>query len=214
MIGLLGGTFDPIHYGHLRPAHEVLHAAGLEQLRVIPAANPPHRSLPVATVAERWRMVELALQEFPEMIADDREIRRTGPSYTVPTLIALAAEVPEQTLCLLLGEDAFLGIPQWHQSARLFELANIIVMRRPGSTLPDPEDAAFPPWAVARVRANVAELCQTRAGGVLLMSVTPQDISATRLRAAIAQREAWAQQWLPPSVWQYIRDRGLYQRAA
>ena len=135
-LGILGGTFDPIHYGHLRPAQEVLRALDLAEIRVIPAANPPHRRPPVATPEQRLRMVELAVAGVPGFTVDDREFRRGGPSYTVLTLESLRSEFGERPLCLLMGLDAFEGIETWHQWQRLPELAHFIVMTRPGWEFP------------------------------------------------------------------------------
>ena len=206
-IGILGGTFDPIHYGHLRPAQEVQHALGLSEVRLIPAANPPHRHPPVATAAQRLRMVELAAADFPGFIVDDREIVRGGLSYTVPTLESLRRESGERPLCLLLGMDAFDGIETWHQWRRLPELAHLVVMTRPGWTFPT--DAALAAWARERVARAPDELIQTGAGKIYFQAVGPQDISATRIREAIARGES-VSAWLPPEVLEYIRANRIY----
>ncbi len=204
-LGLLGGTFDPVHYGHLRPAQEVLRALNLEEIRVIPAAHPPHRRTPLASAEHRLRMVELAAREFPGFRVDDREYRRGGPSYTVLTLESLRAEFGARPMCLLMGIDAFLEIETWHQWTRLPELAHLIVMQRPGWQLPEKLSA----WAAPRVCREPRALAVAEAGCVYFQPVTPQDISATRLRAAIARGESAAGQ-LPPAVWDYIRINRLY----
>jgi len=209
MIGILGGTFDPIHYGHLRPAQEVQRALALAEVRVIPAAQPPHRMPPVATMAQRLRMVELACAEFPGFHADDCEIRRGGPSYTVLTLDALRAETGNRPLCLLMGADAFEGLETWHQWRRIPELAHVVVMTRPGWTIPHEKE--LPPWVRGRVCREVRDLAQTPAGKIFYQAVTPQDISATRLRAAIGRGEP-IQGWLSPAVWEYINVNGIYRK--
>ena len=104
MIGIFGGTFDPIHYGHLRPGQQALRALELQELRFIPAAHPPHRQTPVAACEHRLRMAELAVAEHPGLRVDDRETRRDGPSYTVATLESLRAENETQPMCLLMGK--------------------------------------------------------------------------------------------------------------
>lgn len=208
MIGILGGTFDPIHYGHLRPAQEVWRALALEEIRFIPAANPPHRPAPQASPAQRLAMVELAVAGIPGFRADDRELRRGGPSYTVLTLESLRAEFGDRPLCLLLGLDAFEGLETWHQWSRLPELAHLIVMTRPGWSFP--ADPALPAWARGRVCRDPRALSQTRAGNIYYQAVTPQAISATRLRHAIAQGES-VEGLMPPAVWEFIRNHKLYR---
>ncbi|HEX9811211.1 MAG TPA: nicotinate-nucleotide adenylyltransferase [Burkholderiales bacterium] len=211
MIGLLGGTFDPIHYGHLRPAREVYRRLGLAELRLVPAATPPHRDAPAASAAHRLRMVELAAAEFPGFAVDDREIRRGGKSYTVPTLKSLRAEIGATPLCLLVGSDAFAGLPTWHRWEQLFGLAHFVVMERPGAPL---ERARAFPWAMERVSQDAAELGEAPAGRVVFVPVTPLDVSATRLRAAIARGETPSSDELPAAVWKYIDDHRLYRSAA
>jgi len=205
VIGILGGTFDPVHYGHLRPAREVLQALNLEEILVIPAALPPHRRPPVASAEHRLRMVELAIREFAGFRVDDREYRRRSPSYTVLTLESLRAELGARPLCLLMGMDAFLELETWHQWTRLPELAHLIVMQRPGWQMPE----NLPAWAAPRVCRAPQALAAAEAGCIYFQPVTPQDISATRLRAAIARGESVAGQ-LPPAVWDYVRTHRLY----
>ena len=206
-LGILGGTFDPIHYGHLRPAQEVLRALDLAEIRVIPAANPPHRRPPVATAEQRLRMVELAVAGVPGFTVDDREFRRGGPSYTVLTLESLRREFGERPLCLLMGLDAFEGIETWHQWQRLPELAHFIVMTRPGWEFPAGE--RLPPWARDRLVRETSKLAQAGAGKIYFQAVTPQDISATRIREALARGEP-VEAWLPFAVLEYIRANRVY----
>ena len=208
MIGLLGGTFDPIHYGHLRPAHEVYRRLGLASLRLVPAATPPHRRAPVATPEQRLRMVELAVAEFPGLSADDREIRRGGVSYTVPTLESVRVEIGAEPLCLVVGSDAFAGLSTWHRWERLFELAHIVVMERPGSPL---AAARVLPWALERVSHDVGEIAEHPAGRVLFVPVMPVDVAATRLRAAIRRGETPSRDELPAPVWAYISTHDVYR---
>ena len=206
-LGILGGTFDPIHYGHLRPAQEVLRVLDLAEIRVIPAANPPHRRPPVATPEQRLRMVELAVAGVPGFTVDDREFRRGGPSYTVLTLESLRREFGERPLCLLLGLDAFESIETWHQWQRLPELAHFIVMTRPGWEFP--AGARLPPWARDRQVRDTSMLNQASAGKIYYQAVTPQDISATRIREALARGEP-VEAWLPSVVLEYIRANHVY----
>lgn len=208
LIGVLGGTFDPIHYGHLRPAREAQQALALDEVRFIPAYRPPHRHGPAATAAQRLAMVRLAIADYPGFLVDEREIRRGGPSYTVPTLESLRAELGERPLALLMGADAFLELETWHQWQRLPELVHLVVMNRPGSPLPQGEEA-LPAWARPRLCRDPRELAMAAAGRVFFQAVTPLDISATRIRAAIARGES-VEGLVPPTVWEYIRGQGLY----
>lgn len=208
MIGILGGTFDPIHYGHLRPAQEALRALDLAEVRLVPAANPPHRPPPVATAAQRLRMAELAVAEFPGLRVDDRELRRGGTSYTVLTLEEMRREAGARPLCLLLGTDAFEGIGTWHRWRELPELAHLVVLTRPGWTWPEP--GALPAWARARLARAPGELAKDAAGRIYFQAVTPQDISATRLRDAIARGEP-VDGMLPPAVLEYLRANRIYR---
>ncbi len=207
MIGVLGGTFDPVHYGHLRPAREVKQALGLEALRFIPAFHPPHRPPPQADAADRLAMVRLAIAGEPGFLADDREIRRGGVSYTVPTLESLRAEYGGRSIVLLLGADTFLEIETWHDWQRLLQLAHLVVMNRPGSPLPEAERLAT--WARDRLVRSAAALRAASAGCLYLQPVTPVDISATRIRERLARGEP-VDDLMPPAVLAYICRRRLY----
>jgi nicotinate-nucleotide adenylyltransferase len=212
-IGVFGGTFDPIHYGHLRPAREVMAALGLAEMRFIPSAHPPHRRAPLASAEQRLAMVRLAIAGIAGFVADDRELRRGGLSYTVPTLESLRAELgAEVPLCLLIGADAFLELETWFQWQHLPELAHLVVMRRPGPAVRADADT-WPAWARAHACSDARELARAAAGRVMFVDVTPQDISATQLRALIARGEP-AADWLPEPVWQFIRANGLYRISA
>ncbi|MDE2052430.1 MAG: nicotinate-nucleotide adenylyltransferase, partial [Gammaproteobacteria bacterium] len=135
-IGLFGGTFDPIHYGHLRTAFELWQELRLAEVRFLPTGSPPHREQPLADAELRLRMVQAAVADQPAFVVDDREVRRTGISYSVDTLTELRAEYPDRSLCLLLGMDAFLGLPNWHRWRDLLGLAHIVVAHRPGWKAP------------------------------------------------------------------------------
>ena len=207
MLGIFGGTFDPIHYGHLRPAQEAMAALGLEQVRMIPAAQPPHRPPPVAAAAHRLAMVELAVAECPGLVADDRELVRGGVSYTVDTLRELRAELGARPLCLLMGADAFAGIESWHQWQRLPELVHLVVLRRPGSAFGAGVDGD---WARRRECRDPEALRRAPAGCLWWQEVSPQDISATRIRQRLRRGEP-VDQLVPPPVRDYIARHRLYR---
>src|SRR5579872_7097375 len=131
-IGFFGGTFDPIHYGHLRTAFELLQKLALHEVVFVPAGQPPHREAPLASAQLRLSMVRAAVQDQPGFAVDDREVRRQGRSYSIDTVSEMRHEHAERPLCLLLGMDAFLGMPGWHRWREIFDLCHVVVARRPG----------------------------------------------------------------------------------
>ncbi len=135
-MGIFGGTFDPIHYAHLRTAFELQQALRLKEIRFLPAGNPPHRDQPMADAQLRLKMVQLATADQPGFVVDDREVRKEGPSYSVETLAELRHEYPDRSLCLIVGMDAFLSLPKWHQWRELLQLAHLVVAHRPGWRAP------------------------------------------------------------------------------
>ncbi len=205
LLGILGGTFDPIHYGHLRPAREAKAALRMDTLYLVPTAEPPHRATPVANATQRLAMARLALQEFPELEVDDREIRAGGISYTVRTLESYRAEFGTQApVCLLMGTDAFDGIDSWHEWQRLPELVHLVVLQRPGW---EPE---IPDWCGDHLSAQVEDLQRAPAGRVFFLAVTPQPISATQLRGDLA-RGLDVSDRVPGAVLQFIQEQDLYR---
>lgn len=208
-IGILGGTFDPVHYGHLRPALELLEGLALGEVRLLPCGVPPHRSTPVATPSQRRAMLELALEEQTGLRLDTRELERPGPSYMVDTLSSLREELPDTPLCLLLGSDAFLGLTGWHRWQELTGLAHLVVMHRPGWTFAAADATLAQLLAGHRVDSHAA-LVAHPAGAILLQPVTQLDISATAIRAQIAAGRS-PRYLLPDAVWGYIRAQGLYR---
>lgn len=211
-IGILGGTFDPIHYAHLRLAEEMADALALDQVRLVPASVPPHRATPRVTAADRLAMTRLACAGNPRFVVDDRECRRQGPSYTMDTLLELRAELgSERPVCLLMGVDAFLGLPTWSRWESLFGLAHIVIAHRPGFPV-DP--AGMPPTLARQLETRgattLAQLHAAGAGLVWLQPITALDISATAIRAAI--REGRSPRYLlPDSVLDYIHLNTLYK---
>ena len=213
-LAILGGTFDPVHYGHLRLAAEVRDALGVPEVRLVPAADPPHRAAPHASARDRVAMLELALREFPGLALDTREIARGGKSYTVDTLTDLRAEVPERPLALLVGADAFHGFPRWHRWRQLFDLAHVIVVPRPGVILDDLPDALKNEWRTRKTED--ARLLRTRAAGTIYVQpVSAQPIASTAIRAMLAGGAAKAAELaglLPHDVLAYIESNRLYSK--
>jgi len=206
-IGIFGGSFDPIHHGHLRPARETLAALGLDLLLFVPSGSPPHREAPVASVAQRLAMLRAAIADEPRFQVDERELKRQGPSYTVDTLATLRAEHPGDALVLLLGSDAFLGLPGWRRWHELFRLAHVAVLHRPGWDLKSGGELGE---ELERRQAADARAALARpAGGILLQAVTPQDISSTKVREAAAAGRDLAL-LVPPPVAALISDSHCY----
>src|SRR2546421_10301113 len=182
-IGLFGGTFDPIHYGHLRTAFELWQELRLTEVRFLPTGSPPHREQPYAGAELRLQMVQAAVADHPAFIVDDREVRRSGVSYSVDTLTELRAEYPSRSLCLLLGMDAFLGLPNWHRWRDLLGLAHIVVAHRPGWKAP-----TMGPLGEVMVdhgTGTVRDLHDKPGGRVYVHAVTQLEISSTELRQLI-----------------------------
>lgn len=186
LIGILGGTFDPIHYGHLRPAYEVMQAAMLDEVRFIPNKQPPHRDAPLLDGELRCECIEMAIAHVPQFILDRREIERDGASYMVDTLASLAADFPGDQLCLIMGMDAFGGLQSWHRWQQILELCQLVVTTRPGTRL---QDLSLDSDLQARIIHEPAALKQGKNGRILLQSVTQLDISASQIRQALQRGE-------------------------
>jgi nicotinate-nucleotide adenylyltransferase len=208
-IGVFGGTFDPIHFGHLRLAEEMADTLGLERVLFIPAGQPPHRDAPRTPAKHRLAMVRRALTGNPCFEVDDREVSNPAPSYTVDTLTALrAARGSAQPIWLMLGADAFMGLASWHEWRALFDLANIVVATRQGT--PELDIKALPePLRGAAAPRLVRDVSTDPAGRILLRRMTPLDISATAIRATLSERRS-VRYLLPDAVLDYIHEHRLY----
>jgi nicotinate-nucleotide adenylyltransferase len=206
-IGIFGGTFDPIHYGHLRTAFEILQALRLDEVRLVPAGSPPHRGVPRCDAGHRLAMVRAAVADQPGLVVDDREVRRSGPSWTVLTLRELRNESPGRPLCLIMGMDAFLGLPQWHEWQDLLALAHVVVAHRPGSSAP--RDGVVGELLAAHGTPHVEDLHTSVAGRIHVRPVTQLEISSTELRELIvAGRDP--RYLLPDPVRAIIQQTGCY----
>ena len=206
-VGLFGGTFDPIHYGHLRTAYELWQSLRLAQVRFLPTGNPPHREPSLASTELRVQMVQAAIAGNEAFVLDDRETRREGLSYSVDTLLDLRRDFPERSLCLLLGMDAFLGMPHWHRWRDIFDLAHVVVAHRPGWKAPI--TGPLGEVMVDRGTGSVRELHAAPAGRIYVHAVTQLEISSTDLRALIA-RGRDPRYLVPDSVCKLLRETGWY----
>ncbi len=213
-IGILGGTFDPIHHGHLRLAQEALEQCGLAAVRFIPAGTPPHRTPPFASAGHRLSMAKLALQGNAAFVLDEREIHLNTPCYTVNTLASLRAELgSQQPLALLMGGDAFLQLHTWHEWKKLFGLAHIVVMQRAGG-LPlgnamNQADAGLLAEYRARLAPGERALGETPAGAILVIDMPALEISATGIRGRCMVGRS-IRYLLPDAVADYILTHELY----
>lgn len=206
-IGILGGTFDPVHCGHLRLALEVRAGLGLAEVRLMPAPNPRLRAPPVAGADLRVVMLERAVADCPDLRVDARELSRPGPTSTVETLESLRAEFPDRGLCLILGMDVFGRIDAWRRWPELFDLAHLVVARRPGH--PDPAGGLPAELLAARRCRDFERLHVERAGHIVVIDVPGLDISASRIRELVA-RHAEIRFLVPDAVAALIKERGLY----
>ena len=207
-IGLFGGTFDPVHFGHLRPALELAESYALEVLYLLPAHRPAHRGPTGASSAQRIAMLERAVREVPRLAVDTREARRDAPSYTVDTLTELRAERPGATLLFFLGRDAFAGFADWHRPDAILALANLVVVERPGEPLPAAAEAL-----IRRQCGRVGTAIRDGGTGVIERAdVTQLAISATDVRRRVAAGQD-PRFLLPEAVRGYIADNGLYRES-
>ena len=208
MIGVFGGTFDPIHFGHLRPMLEVRDSIGLEQVRIIPCGQPPHREGPAAAAEQRWAMVQLATRGVRGFVPDDREMRRKGPSYMVDTLTSLREDFAGKPLCLVLGMDSFLGLTGWHRWQHLTELAHLVVMTRPGWEWSD--DGELGRMVEDSLTGNAGDLADSPSGRTCFCEVSALDISSTRIRELIRDGRS-VRFLLPETVREYLETNAIYK---
>jgi nicotinate-nucleotide adenylyltransferase len=207
-VGVLGGTFDPIHNGHLRLGWEAVARLGLAQLRVIPCHLPPHRENPSSSAQHRLAMTRLACDDVPGFVVDDWEISRDQPSFSVHTLSHLRQQVGSQVaLVFIMGLDAFNQFSRWHQWERILELAHLWVAQRPGAQVPDPSTAEG--QLLKQRQTTSAGLLQQPAGNICLYPTTALDISATGLRQQMEQGIS-PRFLLPDAVRAYIEHHELY----
>lgn len=206
-IGILGGTFDPIHFGHLRSALELYQAHELAEVRLIPCYQPVHRKAPVASPLHRLAMVRAAISDEKALTVDDCEIQRKSPSYTIDTLEELHQKMPHTPLCLIMGIDALLGFPSWHRWQDILKLAHLIIAHRPQYYLP--QTGIVADLLKQRLTQHSSTLHESLSGSIILHPVTPLEISATDIRKQITEGRS-PRYLLPDAVYQYIKQHGVY----
>ncbi|MDH5435908.1 MAG: nicotinate-nucleotide adenylyltransferase [Gammaproteobacteria bacterium] len=208
MIGILGGTFDPVHNGHVQIALDVHHALGLQETRLIPCGIPPHREMPVASAAQRLAMLELVVNDHIELSVDQRELEREGPSWMVDTLASLRNELSELSLCLILGVDAFNHLDSWHEWQTLISLAHIVIADRPDCTLVQSGTVAT--FLNQHLTDNKQDLLKQVAGYIYRCPVTQVDVSSTQVRETIRSGDD-VNKLIPGNVWAYIQKQAIYR---
>jgi len=204
LICLFGGTFDPIHIGHIHAAETVCAALGIEEIRMVLSARPSHKDATGGDVNHRWEMLQLACRDHSRLIPDDREVNRVGPSYTVDTLVEVREAFPSQAVVWVIGSDAFALLPAWHRWREVLQLANLVVLKRPGHPLeldPVMED-------LSRVH-RVESLSDRREGGILMLDNEMAEVASEDIRRGIAGGRDMTH-LLPEPVAHYIRLHGLY----
>lgn len=209
-MGVFGGTFDPIHFGHLRTAFEMLQALRFDEVRFMPCGNPPHRGEPFASAELRLAMVRAATEGQPGFVVDDRELQRDGPSYSVDTLTALRAEFPLRPLALIIGMDAFLNLTKWYQWREILQLAHIVVAHRPGWRAPDMGPLGS--LLADRGTHRIGDLHQAKSGHIFIHDVTQLEISSTEIRELVAAGRD-PRFLMPDAVRSVIENAGIYQRS-
>ncbi len=207
-MGVFGGTFDPIHFGHLRTAFEMLQALRFDEVRFMPCGTPPHRGQPVANAELRLAMVRAATEGQPGFVVDDRELRRDGPSYSVDTLTELRTEFPLRPLALMIGMDAFLNLTKWYQWRDILQYAHIVVAHRPGWRAPDM--GPLGELLADRGTHRIGDLHQARSGHIYIHDVTQLEISSTEIRELVAAGRD-PRFLMPDTVRQVIEKSGCYR---
>jgi len=210
-MGIFGGTFDPIHYGHLRTAFEMLQALRFDEVRFMPCGNLPHRDTPIAAADLRLDMVRVATEAQHGFVVDDRELQRDGPSYSVDTLAALRAEFPLRPLGLIIGMDAFLGLPKWYHWREILQLAHIVVAHRPGWRAPDM--GPLGELLADRGTHRIGDLHQAKAGHIFIHDVTQLEISSSEIRDLVSMGRD-PRFLLPDAVREVIAKSGCYEKVA
>lgn len=210
-LGILGGTFNPVHTAHLRIAEEVRERCGLDRILFVPAATPPHKELAGAIpFADRYAMVAAAIADNPDFVATDLENRRAGKSYSVHTLELLHEEYPQDTFYFIIGMDSYRSLGIWKDFPRLFELANLVVAARPGIPCKDP--LALLPVVIRDLFCyhESAHMLRHRSGNIVVFfEETYLDISSTQIRRLVSEGRS-IRYLLPTAVEHYIYRHGLY----
>lgn len=207
-IAVFGGTFDPVHIGHLRSALEVVEELELEQLRLMPNADPPHRARPAVDASQRLRLLQLAVANEPALVIDERELQRRQTSWTIDSLLSLRQELgPQVALYFVLGQDTFQGLPGWHRWQEILEHCHLLVLQRPDMAVSWPQQLQE---LVDRCQAACWREVDAAAGNIFFLQQTPLPVSATDIRQRLAAGKN-VRFLLPEASLHYIHTHGLYR---
>ena len=212
LVGIFGGTFNPIHFGHLRMAQELASALAMDEVKFIPSANPPHKDNVMVSAEHRSAMVKLAIADNPLFSLDELELNREGSSYTIDTLVSLRESLGQDTsLCLMMGSDAFVNLNTWYRWQELLDYAHIVLVQRPSA---QPQEA-LPTEVEALLRDHYTDqhtdLANENSGGIIMQSITGQDISATGVRGMFGRGES-VRYLVHDEVGSYIQQHHLYRQ--
>ncbi len=211
MIGILGGSFDPIHFGHLRTAVELRDMLGLREVRLTPCGQPPHRVGPVANARQRVEMLRLAVADEPGLVVDEQELRRAGPSFTLYTVLATREAIKKDPICLIIGADQFVSFDTWHRWRELCDLAHIVVVYRPGWNLTGQlANRELAELVQERLTDRPGELSAATGGKLFFAQLSSMDIASSRIRALIRDGKS-ARYLVPDVVLDYIQTQRLYK---
>lgn len=210
MLGILGGTFNPIHFGHLRMAEDLAQTLACDEVLFIPSATPPHKNQPEVSAQQRSKMVEIAITDNPKFKLDMRELKREGISYTIDTLKSLRQEKPKHSLCLLMGSDAFCKLDSWYEWSLLLDYCHIVMVQRPIESANVELSTALKVFLQANYTEDLEQLRQNTHGYVTMLKVSILDISSTQLRNLITNNKS-IRYLLPTTVCDYIKVNQLYK---
>ncbi len=209
VLGILGGTFDPIHFGHLRIALELAEATKIERVHLIPTYQPAHRHAPKASPEARFTMLANSVADNPLFVADRREIDRQDESYTIDTLHDLTKQFPKTTLCVFLGLDAFLGFHEWKNYSEILKLAHLVIAKRPNFSLP--EKGIVCDLMKSHKQENINYIQQHKSGGIFIIPTAELHISASEIRKQIAMGRN-PRYLLPDKAYHYLQLNGTYHK--
>jgi nicotinate-nucleotide adenylyltransferase len=207
-IGILGGTFDPIHLGHLHLANSIYQQLHLQKIIFIPTSQPLLRHPAIATASQRLEMLRIAIKEYPYFEVDDCELNRSAPSYSIDTLRELRKKIPDQPLCFIMAADQLIQFDQWHEWQKIPDLAHLIITDRPGYELR--LNDATKQLLNDRQITDPTLLSEKNTGYIYLVNIEAMPISATKIRSELAKGKEPIS-FLPKGVWKYIKENGLYK---
>ncbi len=207
-IGLFGGTFDPIHYGHINTANHIANWLSLKELSLIPCHIPPHKSSASATAQQREEMVQLVCNQQPLFTLDNRELTKTSTSYTVETLAQIKQEHPNSCLFFIIGMDSLLSFTTWHRWQEILKLAHIVVSTRPGYNLAN-SNQATKDLLTKHLADSLSAITNKSSGCILLSPENNHNISSSQIRCSLKEQLP-VQNLLPENIYRYINRYKLY----